>query len=205
MRPIHLAASVVSAVLALSCSGRTDTTAASSSPSFDFTNGPASPGNSGIFRFQGFVLEIAVDGKAGLVSFHGLQNTIADFCNGLGQLDLMDFQVKPHSAGEVEALIVDRVSSVQIVALPANPTDLCTDLSGAPVLYRGTAAFHRTDNNFTPTGTEGGRADSFGWTSEGKLDDLINGGQASYSEEVRLLINPKTNALTVPVSKINVH
>jgi hypothetical protein len=62
-------------------------------------------------------------------------------------------------------LIVDRESPVQILALPDEPTDLCSDLSGAPVLYSGTATFRETDNNETPTGSEGGRANSFGWTS----------------------------------------
>jgi hypothetical protein len=117
----------------------------------------------------------------------------------------MDLQLKPHSAEEVNSLIVDRESPVQILALPDEPTDLCSDLSGAPVLYSGTAAFHETDNNETPTGSEGGRANSFGWTSRGVLDDLVNGGQVQYSEEVRLLINPQTEEFTVLVSNIRVH
>jgi hypothetical protein len=37
------------------------------------------------------------------------------------------------------------------------------------------------------------------------LDDLVNGGQVQYSEEVRLLINPQTEEFTVLVSNIRVH
>jgi hypothetical protein len=59
--------------------------------------------------------------------------------------------------------------------------DFCEDFSGALVLYSGTAALHRTDNNFTSTGSEGG-ADSFGWMAHGVLDDLVNGGEVQYSE-----------------------
>jgi len=47
------------------------------------------------------------------------------------------------------------------------------------VLYRGTAAFRRNDNNFTPTGTEGGRANSFGWTSQGVLEEVATGSQVN--------------------------
>lgn len=201
MRSVRLAAPILVAALAVSC-GERSTVPTGSSPAFDFTNGPASPGNSGIFRFQDGQFEIAVDVNAGLMSVHGLQNTIADLCRGLGQFDLMDFQVRPHRAGEVEALIVDQTSSVQI--FPLGPAS-CAYLSGAPVLYRGTAALHRTDNNYTPTGSEGGRANSFGWAAQGVLDDLVSGGLVSYSEEVRFVLNPQTGALTVAISNINVH
>jgi hypothetical protein len=199
MRAIPLTTLIIAAAVAISCTERPGPTAAGSRPSFDFINGPASPGNSGLFRFQDVEGTFAVDVNAGLISIHGLQNTLADFCIGLGQFDIMDFQIKPQSTGDVNSLLLDRSSSVQIVPLvPFN----CAALSGAPVLYRGTASFHRTDNNFTLT-PEGQRTNSFGWTSEGVLDDLVNGGQVRYSEEVRRLLTPSGD-FTVPVSRINV-
>jgi hypothetical protein len=207
MRSLRLAAPLVAAALALSCTEQTaPPEAAPYSPpiAFDFINGPASPGNSGIFRYQDVVFEVAVDESAGLVSLHGLVNTVADLCAGLGEFDLMDIQLKPHSADEVNSLIVDRESPVQIFALPAEGVS-CESLSGAPVLYSGTVTFRETDNNETPTGTEGGRANSFGWTSRGVLDDLVNGGQVRYSEEVRFVINPQTEEFRVLVSNITVH
>jgi hypothetical protein len=199
----------ISAVL-VSCTERTaPTDTAPTTPPVvdDFINGPASPGNSGIFRFQDVVVEATFDFNAGLVSVHGLLNTVADLCADLGEFDLMDLQLKPHSADEVNSLIVDRESPVQILAIPPEGLgeSFCADFSGAPVLYSGTAAFRETDNNETETGTEGGRANSFGWTSQGVLDDLVNGGQVRYSEEVRILINPQTEEFTVPVSNISVH
>lgn len=201
MRPLHYAAPIVVAALAVSCMESTEPSGRDSRLMFDFTNGPASPGNSGIFRFQGGWFSIVVDPNAGLISIVGLQNTIADFCSGAGQFDLMDFQVKPGSAGEVNSLILDGNAPVQIVAL-APPS--CAGLSGAPVLYRGTAAYHRTDNNFTEMGTEGGRANSFGHTAQGVLDDLVHGGHVNYSEEIRFVIHPRTEEVTIPVSKITV-
>jgi hypothetical protein len=124
MRSLRLAAPLAAAALVLSCTEKTaPTEAAPYSPlvAFDFINGPASPGNSGIFRFQDVVFEIAVDESARLVSFHGLLNTVADLCSSLGEFDLMDLQLKPHSAEEVNSLIVDRDSPVQILALPPSP------------------------------------------------------------------------------------
>ena len=209
MRSLRLATPLVAVALVLSCTKQTaptETAAYAPSVSFDFSNGPASPGNSGIFRFQYEPFFFAFDQRARIFSVHGLQNTIADLCAGLHEVDLADVQQKPHSAGEINALIVDRESPVQILAFAAEPTgDFCTDFSGAPVLYSGTVAFRRIDNNQTLDGSEGGRANSFGWTSRGVLDDLVNGGQVSYSEEVRLLINPQTGEFRELVSNIRVH
>jgi hypothetical protein len=206
MRSLHGAAPIIAVVSVLSCTERTAPPDAAP-PSFDFINGPESPGNSGIFRSQDVVLEIAFDFDAGLVSVHGLTNSIADACNDLGEFDLMDIQLKPHSRDEVNSLIVDRESPVQILAIPAEGLgeSFCSDFSGAPVLYSGTVAFRETDNNETPTGTEGGRANSFGWRAQGVVDDLRNGGQVHYSETVRFVINPQTEEFKVAVSKITIH
>ena len=171
---------LTTAVLLVACQDATR-------PSFDFVNGPGSPGNSGLFRFQDEDFFISIHQEAGLITVHGLQNSFADLCAGLGSLDLVDFQLKPHTAGEIQALIENANSSVQIVPL-VPPT--CAALSAAPVLYRGTASLLNTDNNFTPTGTEGERANSFGWVSLGILDDLTNGGQVRYQEVVRGLVSP---------------
>ncbi len=185
---------LAAATLALSCTEQL------APPSFNFTNGPASPGNSGIFRVQSADFFIGIHPEVGLISVHGLQNTFADLCAGLGELDLVDIQLKPQSAGEIQALITNGESSVQIVPLvPAT----CAALSGAPVLYRGTAWLQNTDNNFTPTGTEGQRANSFGWVSLGVLDDLVHGGRVRYSEEVRRLVSPG-DEFAVAVSRLAV-
>jgi hypothetical protein len=169
MRSLHGAAPIIAAVLALSCTERTappDAAPPAPPVSFDFLNGPDSPGNSGIFRFQDVVFEIAVDESAGLVSLHGLLNTVADLCADLGEFDLMDLQLKPHSAEEVNSLIVDRESPVQILALPAEGVS-CESLSGAPVLYSGTATFRETDNMKLPLARRAaGRTPSVGPRSE---------------------------------------
>src|SRR3954447_23032849 len=108
----------------LSCSEQTaptDAVPATPRAAFDFAKGPASPGKSGILRFQDLYFELAVDD--GLISIHGLRNTIADLCADEGDIALGDFQVKPHKGGERNSLIVDRNSPVQILALPPDATD----------------------------------------------------------------------------------
>jgi hypothetical protein len=207
MRPPHLVTTVAVAVLCGSCTERTaptDGIPGSLTASFSFINGPGSPGNSGLFRFEQFYFEVGIDERSRLVSIHGLQSTVADMCGGLGESHLADHQFKPHNAGELNSLIVDRTSPVQILELPAEPGDFCEDLSGAPVLYRGTAAFRRLDNNLTSTGLEGRRANTWGWTVEGVLDDLVHGGQVRYDEEARFVISPQ-DEFKVLVSNINIH
>ncbi|MGH7513048.1 MAG: hypothetical protein ACREOQ_09010 [Gemmatimonadales bacterium] len=101
-------------------------------------------------------------------------------------------------------MIVDQESSVRILALGPDQF-LCRDLQTAPVLYRGSAMFRRLDNNFTPTGTEGGRANSFGWSAEGVLEQVATGGSSHYSEHVWSVINPRTGEGRTLVSQILVH
>jgi hypothetical protein len=192
------------AALVVSCTERTAPADGDPPYSFGFTNGPASPGNSGLFRFRDTWIDAVFDFNVGLLSIIGLQNTVADLCNDLGEFDLMDFQIKPHELGERNSVIVNRQASVQVLAIPAvSQGDFCADFAGAPVLYSGTGSFLRTDNNFTPTGSEGGRANSFGFTSQGVLTDLVNGGQVHYVGTVRLVISPN-NEFKEVVSRITI-
>jgi hypothetical protein len=177
-------------VPAMSCSDRTAPDDAATRPSFD--NRPAEPGNSGIFRFQGEIIEAIFDFNTGLVAVIGLQNSIADLCNDLGVLDLADFQLKPHQLGEVNSLINTKSATIQILAIPPESQgDFCLDFAGQPVLYQGTGTFQRTDNNLTPTGSEGGRANSFGFLAQGVLTDQVDGSLSHFTGILRLLISPK--------------
>lgn len=160
--------------------------------SFGFTNGPESPGNSGIFRFEDAFAALIFDFDAGLLAVIGLNTTIAEFCEGAEDpFSLADVQIKPHEHGEVNSLIVSKSTPIQIVAIPEESEgDFCADFADQPVLYSGTGSVQRTDNNLTETGTEGGRANSFGFSSQGTLEDLVNGGEVQFSGILRLLITP---------------
>jgi hypothetical protein len=164
---------------------------------------PAQAGSAALFRFEDLVFQVTRDEEHGLISVNGLRNTVAEFCADLGDLELMQFQIKLHSAGEANALIVDHESPVQILALGPDQF-LCRDLQEAPVLYRGTAAFRRLDNNFTPTGTDGGRADSFGWSAQGVLEEVATGRQVRYEERTQNVINPQTGDEQTLVARIGI-
>jgi hypothetical protein len=160
--------------------------------SFGFINGPESPGNSGIFRFNDTYADLIFDFDAGLLAIIGLNTTVAEFCAGAEDpFDPADFQVKPHQLGEVNSLIISKSTTIQILPIPAESEgDFCADFADQPVLYSGTGSIVRTDNNFTATGTNGGRANSFGFATQGTLQDLVNGGQVQFSGILRLLITP---------------
>lgn len=164
---------------------------------------PTQPGSAALFRFDDVIFQVTRDEEHGLISINGLRNTVAEFCADLGDLELMQFQIKLHSAGEANALIVDRESPVQILALGPDQF-LCRDLQDAPVLYRGTAAFRRLDNNFTPTGTDGGRANSFGWAAHGELEEVATGGRVHYEEHAQNVINPQTGEGRTLVARIGI-
>jgi hypothetical protein len=200
----HLGASIVAAGLLASCTDQMAPNDAAPPTGPAFLSAPATPGNSGIYRFQFEFFTIAVDSRNQLISFTGLASSIADFCAGLGQVNIMDLQLKPHDAGQINSHIVDRVASIQVVAEPPGLTDdLCAGIRNAPVLYRGTANFKRTDNLFGDPATVG-RAASVGWTSEGVLTDVMNGGQVHYNEEVRLRIDT-ADVFQEDVSRIHIN
>src|SRR5438128_1123079 len=202
MRVISAAASfVLGAAVLVACTERNVVTAPAGAGAVaaDFTNGPPSPGESGILRFNDLWAEVLADPEAGYKSIHGFESSVDDVCKGLGIFDEASFQVKTLHADEVNSLLVDRGQAVQVFAFI--PGRICLTLRGVTPVARGTVNWRRTDNNFTETGTEGGRADSFGWAAEGVLDATA-GGRVHYNAELRLVINPQTEEATVTVRKI---
>jgi hypothetical protein len=195
----------------VSCTDRPGPTDAEQPTSFGFINGPAEPGKdgiSGIFRVRDLFFVGIFDFSTGLAAFIGIESTIADLCDedevDAGEIKFADIQVKSHELGEVNSLILARDAAVQILAIPEDfqGEDLCADFAGEPVLYSGTGSIQRTDNNLTESGTEGGRANSFGWTSQGQVTDA-SGNRLRYNGEVRLLVSPN-DEFKVIVSKLRV-
>jgi hypothetical protein len=192
---LKLATVLLAAALGQACTDHTTPV----EPALGLVNEVAESGN--IFRFRDEFVIITRHDEAGLISITGWPGSVADLCNEVGTGDLMDFQVKPHTAGELNAMITNRDAFVQILAL--TPTQrLCRDLQEDPVLYRGTAFLRRTDNDFTETGTEGNRANSFGWRINGVLTSVSDAARIQYSEQVRIVINPQTGEVNEEVVRI---
>ncbi|HEV8509438.1 MAG TPA: hypothetical protein VGQ48_03195, partial [Gemmatimonadales bacterium] len=188
--------------LMLACSDRAPLPlAAGPGPAFDFTNGPESPGESGILRFNDLWIEGIADPEAGYRAIHGLVS-LDDFCNAIGGLNEVSLQVKTLHADEVNALVVEREQPVQVFAFVPGP--ICTVLRGVTPIASGTVRWRRTDNNFTATGSEGGRANAFGQRAEGVVNATA-GGTLHYMAQILLLVDPKTEELTFKTRKVMLH
>ena len=85
----------------------------------------------------------------------GWPHSVADFCDFVGTGGSADHQSKPHNAGEVNSLIVDRDATVKVFVVGPNDR-LCINMRDATPRYQGTGSLLRTDNNLTESGTEGG-------------------------------------------------
>jgi hypothetical protein len=196
-----LAVTPLAAVLAMSCTEGTAPTGAAPSASFDFTNGPAEPGRSGLYRTADGFLEAVDDETNRLLSLHGLQNTLEDLdCSdpSTAEFDLIAQQIRPHAGDVFNALMKADASTVQIYSWDDLDAFGCL----AEPIYRGTVSFVRTDNNLG--GTTGQRANSWGWTAQGELTDLVNGGTVQYNEVARFMISPD-DEFRVVVATIKIH
>lgn len=170
-----------------------------------YANGPAHPGNSGVFRFNDQVGFFVTDLTSGLTAFHGTSTLVAEFCSGIPLVpDPLTIQFVASPSGGLHMLFAKAEDHVQIYA--ASPPG-CPFWQSLPLLYSGTVRLVRTDNDLT---LEGRGADAFGWMATGTLTDHVHGGTVSYRETVRLVVGPHAdpndpNAIREQVITISVH
>ena len=152
---------------------------------FSFSNGPATPGNAPVIRVEGRNAFFIVDAVRGIMSFHGQNVTLAEFCAGDRDFDTMNRQFIEVPSGSVATLFTSADHHVWIY--PAAPFD-CAILPGLHLIAAGEARLVRTDNDLLGFGGPG--ANSFGWTSTGWLVDAVTGAPRHYTETVRAIIKP---------------
>ena len=157
------------------------------SPSFSFSNGPSTPGRSHIIRVEGRNAFFIVDGARGIMSFHGQNVTLAEFCAGERDFDIMNRQFIEVPSGAVHALFTSDDHHVWIY--PAAPFD-CAILPSLPLIASGQTRLVRPDNDLTGFGGPG--ANAFGWSATGTLTDAASGRPVRYNETVRAVILPFT-------------
>jgi len=155
--------------------------------SFSFSNGPSAPGRSHVIRVEGRNAFFIVDGQRGIMSFHGQDVTLTEFCAGSRDFDIMNRQFIELPSGAVQALFTSDDHHVWIY--PAAPFD-CAILPTLPLLASGQTRLVRTDNDLLGFGGPG--ANAFGWNATGTLTDATTGAPVHYSETVRALIYPFT-------------
>ena len=196
MQPSISYAVVGLSVLALGCRDPSSPNVATSQPprAFDFSSGPAEPGNSGIIRFGDFVGFFVYDFQRGLLSIHSTSTPLADVCAGTPPIvDLLDIQTIATASG-LHAIFQGQNHNVLIY--PAVPVD-CSFLATAPLLAAGSAHLIRTDNDLLGSGSPG--VNAFGWQAEGNLLDVATGGSIRYTEIVRLLFTTDVEELVVDI------
>jgi len=154
-------------------------------PAFSFSNGPGTPGRSPVIRVEGRNAFFIVDDARGIMSFHGQNVTLAEFCAGERDFDTLNRQFIEVPSGSVVALFTSADHHVWIY--PAAPFD-CAILPGLPLIASGDARLVRSDNDLLGFGGPG--ANSFGWISTGVLSDAVTGAPRHYAETVRALIKP---------------
>ena len=156
-------------------------------PSFSFSNGPSTPGRSPIIRIEGRNAFFIVDETRGVMSFHGMDITLAQFCAGDRDFDMLNRQFIQVPSGAINALFTSDDHHVWIY--PAAPFD-CAILPSLPLLASGQTRLVRTDNDLTGFGGPG--ANAFGWSATGMLTDAVSGRPLRYNETVRAVILPFT-------------
>lgn len=166
----------------------TATSEVSTPPSFNFINGPSTPGNSIVFRDGVPFLWLGTDPARDLLSLNGLgvlDPTLSEFCVGGSTFDIIEFQN------------VSDFRSVRDVGTYQNPTQHiyeglanwfgtlnatgpCAAVSLPRVAEGIGDGFVTTDNCLF--GCAGG-ANAFGWRAQGTLTDPNAGGRVRYTEE----------------------
>ncbi|HSH75723.1 MAG TPA: hypothetical protein VLA09_08580 [Longimicrobiales bacterium] len=181
---------VVATVMALAIVGCQETpispTASDLEPSFNFSNGPESPGGSGVIRFEDWFGFLSWEwGEGGLFAFH-FDTADLLICGGEGPDPTGDFQLVPTPAGVLRDIILVPDTPITIYsaadALPiifgqVPPLEACRILA-EDWLYRGT-------HSMTVTGLIG-LGQSFGWNGHGDVVDQ-SGAPFRYSETARIV------------------
>ncbi|HSH76184.1 MAG TPA: hypothetical protein VLA09_10915 [Longimicrobiales bacterium] len=180
----------VAAVMALATVGCQETpispAAADLEPSFNFSNGPDSPGNSGVIRFEGaFGFLSWEESEGGLFAFH-FENADLPICGGSGLDPTGDVQIVATTAGLLRDIIQVPDTPISIysaaVVLPIIfgqiPPDEGCQILADDWLYRGT-------HTMTVTGLIGA-GQSFGWSGYGDVWDP-DGNQFNYTETARIV------------------
>ena len=175
-------------------------------PAFNFMNGPANPGNSGVYRFQDWTLLWTTDPQRDLGATH-YQSDDWLSCGGTQGFPLSDVQLVTNPQGAHDAVhqlakagdipvLIYRLSDVPGWS---NPAVMCAFLADG-WLYRGTHRMVLTDNDLF---VDGPGANAFGMSAHGTVEDP-SGTPCTYTEQQRAVSLPNGEFKTT-VENIRVH
>lgn len=173
----------LAAVLAFGCTDQATSPTAlddlAVAPTFNFLNGPANPGNSGVVRFEDGEWFLGQDVEDELFSSINLGVPLNDsFVCTEAPFDpeLTSYQ-EFFAAGALHQHIKGTDVTIEVV-----PFDWeCGD----PPTAFGYGKLEVTDNDFFVSGT---RTNSFGYRAHGQLTDPVTGQRVNYSETFKAII-----------------
>jgi hypothetical protein len=171
----------------------------------NFTNGPDSPGNSGVFRFDdGVLIATTTDPARDLVAYHVFAEDWIG-CGGGSGFPLADVQGVETPNGVIH--LVGRYYDIPVyihrlsdVPVGGTQEEFC-DFLANDWLYRGTHDLIYTDSDFLGTANA---VASYGWRAHGTVFDPA-GEQFHYTEAQRALFDTQTFETTWVVENIRVH
>jgi hypothetical protein len=164
-------------------------------PQFNFSNGPANPGNSVVFRGAGPAIWISTDPARDLVSVNGLGTldpSQSFVCGGAEWFDIIEFQNAVTSRGlRLNAVVQNPTQHIYAgIANFFSQASFCDALS-LPRVAEGIGDHLKLNDNCNGGGCDQNAATG-SLRARGTLADLVNGGQMRYTEAQHFVFNFKT-------------
>lgn len=156
-----------------------------------FLNGPESPGNSGVFRFQDVFVVITTDPDRDVFAVHAQADDLF-LCGGDSDFELSDIQFVENQETFIRMLLKLEDAPIFLYRNSDPEPDLCKFLN-ENWLYNGTHSLVQTDNNLDAFLNDRG-ANSFGWAARGTVYDK-EGNRCKYHEHQNAVWSPDRSSL----------
>ena len=191
---------ILAAAAVLGCS---EVSAPVEQPLFNFSNGPANPGNSGVFRFQGlFTLRLDYPDQGLIVRHYAADNSF-EVCGGSQTFPSDDEQAVTDlgQANAVIKLLVQEKNVPVLIYPPYLGDKAFCDFLASDWLYKGTGSLRFNDNNFD---FDPSRTDAYRWAGQGTVYDHA-GKKHQYNEMQKFTIDPDPFVVHVERVEISIH
>ncbi len=176
--------------------------------SFNFTNGPEHPGESGVYRSTGGFIFLVTNNAtlttpATMVIRHYQSDDSEEVCGGGTPFPDWDFQEVTNPNDVVEAVrLLAQTGEIPVLIYPLfdGSKDFC-DFLVEDWIYRGTHMLRDQDNNFF---FDPAHTNAWGWEANGFVYDR-DGDRYRYLEVQRFVVDPDPFRLLNVMVKVKIH
>ena len=187
------------ALATIACQDATRSPTAPDAPVFNFSNGPPSPGKSGVLRFQQMEVFGTVDGALQVIAFHLPPDAFAPFACGGADLPVFESQYVNTLAGIARSVTQVHDAPIYIYDLAAFEAAFSGDLCG----FLATGWLYQGTHDLILVGDFSGSGTILGWNGHGNVVDQ-SGDQFRYREH-QIAVVAKDGSLRWQVETIDVH